>query len=150
MKKSIISLCLSLVLFLFSAAFPVYAQEVTEANRLGDFVTMSEPGVAVPMYDGIQAGTSGYISNYYGTLTCTLGRYVSSGYIQAIVSPSTASGNVDCFVKLPNGFTKGLGSVPASGGSTQKVPMYTLQSGTYTFIFQSTTNATLSVAGYIY
>ncbi len=150
MKRSCMCLSLVLFMFLYSMVLPVSAKEAVESHRTGDLVTTSAPGTVEPMYTGVKAGAAGYIPAYYGELSCTLGSYISSGYIQATISPSNATGNVFCSVILPNGACKALGSVPAAGGSTQKVPFYTLKTGTYTFVYESTTSATLYASGSIF
>lgn len=138
MKKRF--MCLLMVFMLcLCTAFSASAESLADDKQPGNVVTMSVsvPGTVKPMYSSIPANASGYISGSYSTLPCILGKYVSSGYMQVTVTPNGASGVVSCSVILPNGAYKYLGTVPASGGSTPMVPMYTLKAGTYTFTFQS-------------
>lgn len=151
MKKRF--MCLLMVFMLcLCTAFSASAESLADDKQPGNVVTMSVsiPGTVKPMINGCPAGTGGYISGGYGEQPCTLAKYISSGWIQATVSPSTAVGTVSCSVRLPNGAYQYLGSVPASGGSTPMIPMYTLKTGTYVFIFEPTTTARLYVSGSIF
>ncbi len=152
MTKKIISMILALA-FCFCMIIPVSAESFTptETNTTQRIeVTVSiaadEP---MPIYS-MPASVGGYISNYFGQKTTTLTRNITNGAIAAGVSTSSASGNVFCSVKLPNGAIQVLGSVPASGGSTPKISFATLAKGDYTFIFEASTGAQLYVSGYIY
>ncbi len=143
--KKLFALVFSLVLCVSMYAVPVSAATATPEESNRQVITVD---VVSPM--SVPASTAGYISGGYGTRSCTLTRHLTSGSIQAAVSSSTASGTVECWVIIPNGTYQYLGTVPASGGSTQKVPFYTLATGTYTFAFEATTDAQLYVSGYIY
>lgn len=149
MKKRLLSLVLAIV-FCVSLVIPAASVSAVEVSTPELEVTSVPSDTVRPMYNAVRAGGSGPISGGYGTISCTLGKYITNAGVQAAVSSSSASGNVTCMVQIPNGTIQYLGTVPASGGSTPIVPMYTLVPGTYTFIFQPTTTASLYVSGYIY
>lgn len=103
-----------------------------------------------PRYSSTPGFNAGYISGGYGELKVSIGKYVSTGYLQAAVSPNKNSGSINVAVKFPSGTIVGLGSMPASGGSTMLKTAHGLVAGTYTFIFEPTSLATFNVMGYIY
>lgn len=144
---------MSLVLaiaFCFCMVIPASAMSIADVGTSELDVTTQAYNPPASPNSAARAACAGYIPGGGGQLPCTLGRYISSGYVQAAVSSNNSSGTVSCWVELPNGATQYLGTVPAAGGSTPMVPMYTLVSGTYYFIFQSTTTSQLNVSGYIY
>lgn len=150
MKKRF--MCLLMVFMLcLCTAFSASAESLADDKQPGNVVTTSVtiPGTVKPMAVAT-AGVSGYISGGYGQKPCTLAKHITYGWIQATVSPSTATGMVVCGVRLPNGTYCSLGSVPASGGSTQMIPFYTMETGTYTFIFQPSTTEQLYISGTIF
>ncbi len=148
MKKRIFSLVLAIA-FCVCLMLPASAVSVTEANVPDLEVTAQAVNPLSVNVGPARAGCAGYISGGYGQLTCTLGRSISGGYVQAAVSYGNSSGIVDCFVKLPNGAIQSLGAVSATGGSTPQVPIYSLPAGDYTFMFQCTTTAQLYVSATI-
>ena len=135
---------LSAVILAICMAFPVSAASAV-SNEPGVASTENAGGSTVsPMYSSIPGFNAGYISGGYGVVQVTIGKYISTGYLQAAVSSNKNSGRIIVSVKFPNG------SMPASGGTTMLKLVYGLAAGTYTFIFEPTNLATFNVQGYIY
>ena len=141
---------LSAVILAICMAFPVSAASAV-SNEPGVASTENAGGSTVsPMYSSIPGFNAGYISGGYGVVQVTIGKYISTGYLQAAVSSNKNSGSIIVSVKFPNGSIIGLGTMPASGGTTMLKLVYGLAAGTYTFIFEPTNLATFNVQGYIY
>ena len=141
---------LSAAILAISMAFPTYAASAV-SNEPGVSSTDNAGGGTIsPMYSSIPGYNAAYISDGYGVVQVTIGKYISTGYLQAAVSSNKNSGVIEVFVKYPNGSIIGLGSMPASGGTTMLKQAYGLSSGTYTFIFEPSSLATFYVQGYIY
>lgn len=149
MKKKVLSLTLAIV-FCLSLMLAASAVSVSEEPVRNLNVVSTDSYPLMPISGAARAFAGGTISGGYGEISCTLGRYLSEGSMQATVTSNTASGTITCFVEFPNGAIQYLGTVPASGGSTPKEPMYTLESGVYTFIFEATSAATFHVSGCIF
>ena len=123
MKKRLLSLVLAIV-FCVSLVIPAASVGAVEVSTPELEVTSVPSDTVRPMYSSVPASGGGYISGGYGTVSCTLGKYVTYAGVQAAVSPSTASGNVACMVQIPNGTIQYIGTVSASGGSTPIVHVY--------------------------
>ena len=132
-KNRIISVLLALTLCIMCAtsAFADSSTPVTEDTSKQVVSVSVDPSTARASGD-VLTSCGGYISGGSGT-----------------ISSSSASGNVDCYVELPNGSVKSLGAVPASGGNTAAVHFTYLSAGTYTFYFESSTSAKINVYGFI-
>lgn len=150
-KNRIISVLLALTLCIMCAtsAFADSSTPVTEDTSKQVVSVTVDPSTTRASGDIIGA-CAGDISGGSGTISCTLGKSNWNASIMAGVSSSSASGNIDCFVKLPNGSIKSLGAVSASGGTTAAIPFTYLSSGTYTFYFECSTSAKVNVYGYIF
>lgn len=140
---------LTAVAMLVFMSFPVCAAPAVSEDVVVS--TESNGGSTVsPMYSHNPGFNAGDISGGYGELKVTIGKSISTAYFQAAVSSNKNSGSIEVFIKYPNGSTAGLGSMPASGGTTLLKVAHYIPSGTYTFIFQPTSLATFNVQAYIY
>lgn len=150
-KSRIISVLLAIALCIMCAtsAFADSSTPVTEDTSKQVVSVTVDPSPTRASGDIIGA-CAGNISGGSGTISCTLGKSNWNASIMAGVSSSSASGNIDCYVQLPNGDVKSLGAVPASGGTTAAIPFTYLNSGTYTFYFECSTTAKINVYGYIF
>ena len=155
MKKSIIKRSISLftaALLALSLSVPVFAASavseedadiVRAKNNIGD--------TASPMYSTTEGFNAGYINGPGGgSIKVTIGRSISTAYLQAAVSSNNNSGTILVCVRYPSGGMINLGSMSASGGHTTLKQVYGLSSGTYEFLFYPSGSGTFNVQGYIY
>lgn len=149
MKKKVLSLTLAIV-FCLSLMLSASAVSVSEEPVRNLNVVSTDSYPLMPISGTPRAFCGGYISGGYGEFSCNLGKHITSGSVQATVTTNTASGTVSCYVRLLSGDIQYIGTVPASGGSTPKESVYTLNPGTYTFMFEATTAASIYVTAYIF
>jgi len=95
---------------------------------------------------------AGRSNNFYGDGYIEV--YLDSGNswadIQAGTGPSSCTGMVTISVKFPDGQWHKLGSVMANADHTDYVEFSYLPKGTYTFLFENTTNDWIQVYANIY
>ena len=142
MKKSFASRLISMVLALMLVLCTALSASAAPVNPDDQIM---------PMYNGvIEAANATNISDGYGSLVVHLGRNISNGALKAAVSTNSSSGTIAVTVKKPNGNYVALGSMAASGGTTNLRFESYLTSGYYTFYFQPSNLNTFNVQGYIY
>lgn len=108
----------------------------------------SDSGIIPMSYDSTLTFATSQFS-WDGECSCVLGWRASKCGIKAGISSNDSVGTVVCTVKFPNGSYHALGTLPSSGGMTPVLQCGTLDSGTYTFYFESSNGASLSGVGYI-
>lgn len=161
--KRLLAIMVACAICMFGTSF-AYADDVTTApvsdEEIGTYVTTvdvvvidgtnetSDSGIMPYSYNNVLAGASTDFS-WEGTASCVLGRSFPNCGIQAGISSNDSVGTVTCSVKFPSGGYHVLGTIPSSGGMTSVKSCGTLASGTYTFIFESSTSAKLHGVGYI-
>ncbi len=147
-KISAVILSVALVLSLFSIS--AFAEEPALVSTPQVATSASETPVTRQSVGNILTSCGGSISGGYGELTCYLGSGNWWADINAGVSSSNSSGAVSCYVDTPDGNSYYLGSLDASGGSTNYMEFTYCDPGTYTFRFEAGTYDEIYVYGRIY
>ncbi len=161
--KRLFMVLMACAMCIFGTSF-AYAEDVTATPEpetgKGTFVTTvdvvvidasnskADDGIMPMSYDHILSAASRDFS-WDGECACSIGRSFSNCGFKAGISSNSSVGTVSCYVKYPNGNVHWLGTIPSSGGMTNVTTCGTLSAGTYTFIFESSTSASLTGVGYI-